>query len=348
MAVKIDTSTILIERVIVHDIPRHKKEEQGIEPGYSQQESSLTDGLRGFFKDKVIQSFNSGKSFKICYEKENDSPCSWIIGELLKTDGSNLVLQSKELAKHLFNIQVGYNAAGILVIIHGKVNSLNTCIILKLERDNGAQLTLDPVTKSYNIAEVENLMLTKKTKIFKVAMFIQRDKFKTKFDGLIMDHQIDIREKKIATTWFMKLFLGCQAFADPKIATKNFYNHTRSYIETLEDPLDKAKYIQDLNSYVQKNSATLSPKEFANDYLKDTKHKNDYRNFMKSKKFNFDTSFPRDTTQIDKQTKKFAVEFENGISIIGKKGTFNKNVTLKKLGNGQHRAEVTSKIKRII
>jgi hypothetical protein len=41
MAVKIDTSTILIERVIVHDIPRHKKEEEGIEPGYSQQESSL-------------------------------------------------------------------------------------------------------------------------------------------------------------------------------------------------------------------------------------------------------------------------------------------------------------------
>lgn len=348
MALKIDTSSIILERVIVHDLPKHKKDEKGIEPSYSQQESTLTDGLRMFFKEKVIQSFNSGKSFKVCFEKDSPSPSSWLINEHLKSDGSNIVLHSKELAKHLFNIQVGSNAAGILVVIFGKVNDFNTCIILKLERDNGAQLTLDPVTKSYNIAEVENLMLTKKTKIFKVAMFILREHFKTKFDGLIMDHQIDIREKKVATTWFMNLFLGCRAFEDPKITTQHFYNHTRTYIDTLEDPLDRAKYIQDLNSYVQKNSPTLSPKEYANDYLKNPEHKNDYRNFMKSKKFSFDISFPRDTTQIDKQTKKFAVEFENGISIIGKKGTFNKNVKLEPLKNGEHRAEIISKIRRVI
>jgi hypothetical protein len=348
MPLKIDTSSILIERIIVHDIPKHKKDEEGIEPRYSEQESTLSDGLRTFFKEKVIQSFESGKSFKICFEKDNPSPSSWLTNELLESDGTNIVLQSKEFAKHLFKIQVGSNAAGILVVIYGKINSSNTCIILKLERDSGAQLTLDEATKSFNIEEVQNLMLTKKTKIFKVAMFILRNDFKAKFDGLIMDHQIDIREKKVATTWFMNLFLGCKAFADPKITTQHFYNYTRVYIDTLDDPLDRAKYIQDLNSYVQKNSPTISPKEFANDYLKDSKHKNDYRNFIKSKKFSFDTSFPRDTTQIDKRSKQFAVEFENGISIIGKKGTFDKNVIMKKLDNGEHRAEVTSKIRRII
>lgn len=346
MSLKIDTSTILIERIIVHDIPKHKKDEKGIEPSYSQQESKLTDGLRIFFKDKVVQSLNSDRSFKICFESGNTAPTSWIMNEFLISDGSNIVIQSKELAKYLFSIQVGSNAAGILVVIFGKINSFNTCIILKLERDKGAQLTLDPITKSFNIAEVENLMLTQKTKIFKVAMFILRDNFKTKFDGLIMDHQIDIREKKVATTWFMNLFLGCRAFEDPKITTQHFYNYTRAYIETLEDPLDKAKYIQDLNSYVQKNSPTLSPKEFAGDYLKDSHHKNNYRDYLKNKKFNFN-SFPRDTTQIDIQTRKFAVEFANGISIIGKKGTFNKNVKLEKLKDGQHRAEIISKITKV-
>lgn len=347
MALKIDTSTIEVERVIVHDIPKHKKDEKGIEPSYSQQESKLSTGLKIFFKDKVVQSLGSNKSFKICFEAENTAPTSWLMNEFLKSDGSNIVLQSKEMAKHLFSIQIGSNAAGILVVIFGKVNSFNTCIILKLERDNGAQLTLDPITKSYNIEEVENLMLTQKTKIFKVAMFILHNNFKTKFDGLIMDHQIDIREKKVATTWFMNLFLGCRAFEDPKITTQHFYNYTRAYIETLEEPLDRAKYIQDLNSYVQKNSPTLSPKEFADDYLKNSEHKNNYRNYLKNKKFSMN-SFPRDTTQIDKQTRKFAVEFENGISIIGKKGTFNKNVKMEKLKDGQYRAEVTSKIRKVI
>jgi hypothetical protein len=294
----------------------------------------------------VVQSLSSDKSFKICFDEENTSPISWIANELLTSDGSNLVLQSKEITKHLFNIQVGYNAAGILVVIFGKVNSVNTCIILKLEKDKGAQLTLDPKTKSYNIAEVEDLMLTQKTKIFKVVMFILRDDFKAKFDGLIMDYQIDIKEKKEVTTWFIDKFLGCRAFEDPKITTQHFYNYTRAFINTIQDDIDRAKYIQDLNSYVQKNTLTLNPKEFAEDYLRTTEHRNNYRNYLQTKKFKF-TTFPKDISQIDRQVKKIVLMFENDISIVGNKGTFDKKVKLEKLNNGQTRAEVTSKIKSI-
>lgn len=125
MGQKIDTSSILIERIIVHDIPKHKKGETGKEPIYSEQESKLTDGLRNFFKDKVVQSLSSDKSFKICFDEENTSPISWITNEFLNSDGSNIVTQSKAITKHLFEIQVGYNAAGILVVIFGKVNSQN-------------------------------------------------------------------------------------------------------------------------------------------------------------------------------------------------------------------------------
>jgi hypothetical protein len=347
MAQKIDTTTILIERIIVHDIPKHKKGEKGIEPNYSEQESKLTQGLRNFFKDKVVQALGSDKSFKICFNEESDSPVSWITNEVLKSDGSNFVLQSKAITKHLFEIQVGYNAAGILVAIFGKVNSFNTCIILKLEKDKGAQLTLDPKTHSYNIAEIEDLMLTQKTKIFKVAMFILRDDFKAKYDGVMMDYQIDIKEKKEVTTWFMDKFLGCRAFEDPKITTQHFYNHTRAYINTIQDDIDRAKYIQDLNSYVQKNSLTLNPKEFADDYLRTTAHRNDYKNFLQTKKFKF-TSFPKDLTQIDRQVRKITLTFDNEISIVGNKGTFDKKVKLEKLNNGQTRAEITSKIRSIV
>jgi len=346
MASKIDTTTIQIERIIVHDIPKHKKGEKGIEPNYSEQESKLTDGLRTFFKEKVVQSLSSDKSFKICFERENPSPISWIAKDVLESDGSSIVVHSKAITKHLFDIQVGYNAAGILVVIFGKVNSVNTCIILKLEKDKGAQLTLDPKTHSYNIAEVEDLMLTQKTKIFKVAMFILRDDFKVKFDGLIMDYQIDIKEKKEVTTWFIDKFLGCRAFEDPKITTQHFYNYTRAYIDTIPDDIKRTKYIQDLNSYVQKNTMTLNPKEFADDYLTTTEHRNDYRNYLQTKKFNF-SSFPKDLSQIDRQVKKITLVFDNDISIVGNKGTFDNKVKLKKLDNGQTRAEITSKIRSI-
>lgn len=347
MTLKIDTSSILIERIIVHDIPKHRKGEQEIEPNYSEQESKLTQGLRNFFKEKVTQALSSDKSFKICFDEESTSPISWINKEILESDGLNFPSQSKAITKHLFDIQVGYNAAGILVVIFGKVNSFNTCIILKLEKDTGAQLKLDDKTHSFNIEEVKDLMLTQKTKIFKVALFIQRENFKAKYDGVIMDYQIDIKEKKEVTTWFMEKFLGCRAFEDPKITTQHFYNYTRAFINTIEEDIDRAKYIQDLNSYVQKNSLTLNPKEFADDYLRTTKHKNDYRNFLQTKKFKF-SLFPKDISQIDRQVKKITLTFDNDISIVGNKGTFDKKVKLEKLDNGQTRAEVTSKIRNIV
>ena len=190
-------------------------------------------------------------------------------------------------------------------------------------------------------------MLTQKTKIFKVAMFVLRDNFKIKFDGLIMDYQIDIKEKKEVTTWFIDKFLGCRAFEDPKITTQHFYNYTRAYIETITEDLDRAKYIQDLNSYVQKNTLTLSPKEFAEDYLTTTEHRNNYSNYLQTKKFSFN-SFPKDLSQIERQVKRITLMFDNDISIVGNKGTFDKNVKLEKLENGQTRAEVTSKIRSIV
>lgn len=346
MAKSIDSGSLQIERIIVHDIPRHSKGDYSIEPNYSAEESKLSDGLRLFFKDKAVDSLNSNRSFKICFNDESASPISWVANDMLVSDGSNIVDQSKVIAKHLFEIQVGSNAAGILVIIFGKVNDKNSCIILKLERDKGAQLTLDPITKSYNIQEVENLMLTQKTKIFKVALFILRNDFESDFDGVIMDYQIDIRAKKEVSTWFINKFLGCRAYEDPKITTHYFYHYTRQYIFTIEDEIIKAKYIQDLNSYIQKNNQTLSAKEFANDYFKTTQHKTDYKNYLQSKNFTF-SSFIKDTSQIDRQIKNFVISFENGISISGSNGTFDENVDLKTLDDGQHRAEIISKIKNI-
>ncbi|MDP8202696.1 MAG: nucleoid-associated protein [Candidatus Tenebribacter burtonii] len=343
MVKRIDSSSIIIERIIVHNIPKHLKGDFSIEPNYSEQESKLSDGLRLFFKDKVVQSLNSDRAFKICFNDESTSPISWIVNDIFGSGGSKIIDQSKLIAKHLFEIQVGSNAAGILVIIFGKVSKKNTCIILKLERDKGAQLTLDQTTHSYNIQEVKDLMLTQKTKIFKSALFIPRSDFETKYDGIITDYQIDIRAKKEVRTWFMDIFLGCIPFEDPKITTQYFYNYTKQFVFTLDDEIQKAKYIQDLNSYIQKNNQTLSPKEFADDYLLTSKHKNDYKNYLLTKNFTF-SSFPKDTSQIDRLIKKFVVSFENGISIIGKDGTFNKNVKLENLPNGQHRAEIRSKI----
>src|SRR6185503_3492936 len=346
MTKKIDLSSISIERIIVHDVPKHAKNDLSIQPNYSDEESSLSDGLKLFFKDKIIQALGSDKALKICFDDNSASPISYIVANTLLSNGSTVIEQSKLLAKHLFEIQVGSNAAGILVVIYGKINDSNGFFVLKLEMDQGAQLKLNPATKSYSIEEVKYLMLTQKTRIFKVAMFFSRSDFKSKFDGILMDFQINIKAKKEVQTWFIEKFLGCVAYEDPKFTTKRFYNLTRSFIDLQKDDILRTKYLQDLNSYVQKNSQTLSPKEFGDDYLTSTDHRNEYKAFLESKHFKYN-SFQKDLSQIDNQVKKITIIFENDISLIGNKGTFANKVKLDKLDNGQTRAEITSKIKRV-
>ncbi|MFC5282795.1 nucleoid-associated protein [Pedobacter alpinus] len=345
MPEQLKLNTITVSKVIVHSIPKHQKGDLTIEPKYSKLESKLSDGLKLFFRDKIIQALASDKSFRISFNDNSDSPVSYLIKEVL---GNNdlFIDKSKSLAKHLFETQIGSNAAGILVVILAKVNTYTTCLLLKLEMDKGMQLTLDPKTDSYDIAEVEDLMLTQKTKIYKVALLIRREDFDAKYDGLIMDYQIDMKSKREVTTWFIDKFLGCNAYEDPKITTQKFYNLTKTYIDTIEEPILRAKYLQDLNSYVQCNKSTLSPREFADDYLSNKEDKTNYKSFLESKNFGF-SSFIKDLTQISRQVQKITVLFANDISIIGNKGTFDDNVKFEKMNDGKTKAEIISKIKII-
>ena len=154
------------------------------------------------------------------------------------------------------------------------------------------------------------------------------------------------KTKKEVTTWFIEKFLGCKPFEDPKITTKKFYNFTTTFIQTfIEDPIIQTKYTQDLNSYVQKNSNSLSASEFADDYMK-TEDKNKYKAYLEDKNFRM-SSFPKDISQIGSQVTKIILTFENNISIVGNKGTFDNKVKLEKLDNGQHKAEIVSKIKSV-
>jgi len=346
MASNFDFSTIQINRIVVHDIPKHRKGDTSTEPNYSERESTISWTLKLFFKDKVTQSLASTNSLKVVYDENNGSPIHYLINNLFASDGDSIVEESKTIARHLFDSQLGNNAAGILMVIFGTIDQLPICILMKLERDKGAQLKLDPETQSFDIEEVQNLMLTQKTKIFKVALFINRDERALDFDGIIADHQIDFKQKKEPVSWFLTKFLGCFAFDAPKITTQKFYNYTRSYIETLPEPLDRAKYIMDLNSYVQKNSQTLNPREFADDYFQSSEHKNNYREYLNTKNFSFQ-AFPKDNSQIQRKIKKITLLFENDISIVGSSGSFDDRVKLEKLESGQHKAEIVSKIRKI-
>lgn len=348
----IDLSSISIERLIIHDIPKRLKRDETIKPLYSEQESVTSDGMRLFFKGKIIEALNNKKAFKICIDPENPSIVPSWVKAIISDDDDVFIDHSKRMADKLLEAQDGVNAAGILLVIICKIAQEKACVIMKLERDRGVQLKLNEETKSFDLQDVENLMLTQKTRIFKVALLLDRNILKTNYDGMLTDYQIDMKAKKEIRTYFMSEFLGYKPFADPKFTTQQFYNLTRTFIDSLDDEIQKAEYTQDLNSYVQRNNNTISPREFAEDYLKTTEHQNNYKAYIKEKDFSYSSAFLKDPSLIETRIKRFTLKFANGISIMGDKGSFDNNVKLEKIETGEHKgehkAEIISQIKKIL
>lgn len=344
----LDLGSFVIAKAIVHDIPKHKKGEVDTQPRYSENISTLNDGLKSFFIKKISSALKGEKTFQVCFNKHATTTVPQLITGIISDAKNDFVGTSKEITKQLFSIQDGKNAGGVLVIILGEIDKNPVSVVLKLERDEGVQLDMDETTKTINIKEVHDLMLTEKTRIFKVALFCQKTIFKLKYDGLLTDYQIELRNKTGTDSFFMDKFLGCYAFGSPKIATKNFFNTTTEYIKTIEDPVRQTEYLQHLNSYMQMNKDSFSPKEFCESYLKSSNEKDSYREYIKARKIDFDKSYIKDTDQINNKIKRIVVLFENDIQIVGKKGSFGKEVKITKIkGEDKHKAEIISKIKKI-
>lgn len=341
----IDSGTLRIMKLVVHSIPKHKKGDFSVQPEYSENESDLADGMKVFFKAKINQSLDSSKQIRVIFDTEQESPVSLYVNSIIETKGNTLVEQSRLITKYMYEIQHGQNASGIVVVIYGEINDKSTCIIMKLEKDEGAQLKLDPITKSFNIDSVKDLMLTAKTKIYKVGLFINKTELKVDFNGSIADLQIDVKTKKEITTWFIEKFLGCKPIEDARVITKKFYSLTTTFIQTIEDTLTQAKYIQDLNSYMQKNSSTLSAQEFADDYLT-SDDKKSYILYLEDKKFKL-SSFSKDNILVETKIKKITMTFENNITLIGNKGTLDNQVKFEKQPDGITKVEMFSKLKSV-
>jgi len=344
----LDLWSLLIERIIIHDIPKRRKAQMDIVPYYSEQDTEIPDGTRMFFKERIISALQSIKAFNICYDNDIDSPVPLYVDNLLTSTDDIFVDQSKKMADRLLNVQDGVNAAGILLVISGKIDDKKICVLMKLEKDNGLQLERNNQTNSFDIKEIKDLMLTHKTRLFKVGLLFQRKDFNLNYDGTLMDFQIDIRAKKEIQTFFMAAFLGCKPYNDPKVATRKFYKYTRIFIESMiDDKIAQAKYTQDLNSYIQKNQSTVCPKEFADEYFTDSTHKDNYKKYIQEKKIPYSRAVVKDTTLINNQIKEIRVFFHNGVTLVGNKGTLDKKVEFSKLENGQDKAEIISKIKKI-
>lgn len=298
-----------------------------------------------FLRSKLIDSIGSSNAHEILFDDNSNSPVPEIMKKLFTDDydSATFIELSKNLADHLNNIQSAINSAGFILVFYGFNEDKKVIGILKLEKEEGAQLNQSKRDgkKTFEITSINNLILSKNTKLFKIAVYSKESD--DLYLGSLCDNQLN--KKGDVAHFFLRMFLGCHLKADYAIETKNFYKHSIDFIKNnITDPLIQNEYKLSLQTYVLNNQKNIELKRFASTYLH-VDHRKNYESYLREK--GVPISIIKDKKYIEKDIKKHLYKFENGIQIIGTNDDFKKQVLLEPLENGNTRATVESHLEQI-
>jgi len=343
-----DFGTLRIEKVIIHDIPRHKAGEGGIGPVLSEVESNLTQELRNYFKERINWSVTSSNARDVAFDSSTTSLVPNLVCECLNNGGQEFIDISQQIARHLFNIQSGINSKGLLAFVVCSLEGWNALAILKLEREEGIRLLTTTIDgkHTFNLDLIKQLMLTGKTKLFKIGLFVQIGTTVETIEGVVCDYQRGFTPTSEIADFFLSKFLGCQLSIVPDVATKRFFLTSEQYFnEEIIDPALRGQYLTHLFSELTSQRGTVNPRTFAEDNLHDT-DRQQYLTYLEEHDAP-STVFNKDTNLIDSRIKIMSLQFQCGASIVAPNDVFQDRVRLTQLETGDTRAEITDRVKHI-
>ncbi len=344
---KVDLGRLQVEKVIVHDVPTRPVRGGGQPLVLSEVESPLTQELKNYFREKVIATLNSA-GYDVLFDPTSSSPVPSLVLDNLGNPGFDFVSMSRQIATHLYDSQTGVNPAGLLCLAQVSVGSHRGLAILKLEREAGVRLQQTRLggKATFSLEHLRELMLTEKTKVFKVGLFVQKGATLASIEGDVSDNQRGYHPTTEVADFFLKRFLGCKLREAPEVTTKRLFQATEDFIsEEIGEPEIKARYEIALLSELNSESRTFSPVAFAERHLR-VQDRQRYIDWLGASDI-ARQPFDKDTTLIQTHLRRIQLDFESGIVVLGDPEVFDQHVRMSALDDGRTHVEIEDRIRRV-
>ncbi|HVG33108.1 MAG TPA: nucleoid-associated protein [Pyrinomonadaceae bacterium] len=344
---KSDLALLNVNKVIIHEVPKHSKNVGGSGPIYSEIESPLDPELALYFQEKMIGSLGSNKSFDICIDPGCVSPVPGLLTKHLGSDGKDFVGITKQVAEHLYNIQDGTNPGGLLAVLDCIIKGERALGLIKLEKEEGVRLKQrrHGGQRTFDLHVLRDLVLTERTRVYKLALFVVVPDKGDDYDAAASDNQTGYGSYNEVASFFLSRFLGCKLRKEPEIATKHFYEAAEAFInEKVEDPVSRSQYYGHVVSEMLSQSPTLSTEQFAETYLPVDLRKS-FVNHLEAKEV--PANFPKNNELINKKLKKTLYEFRSGIRVIAPSDLADDRIKLTNLENGETKLEIQDRLEEV-
>jgi hypothetical protein len=343
----IELAGLLVERVVVHPMPRKEPratEEQQGQLALSEGLATLGDTLRHYMNVRLLETLQSvEKAFDVVFDNTNATLaapgiraylCSEATEEVTAGDREeSLVAFSRSLATKLFEVQPPGPPPSLFVVCTGSIAHTPFLAVMKLEHERGvtAEERFIGGKRTYEMSVEERLVLVSGTRIFKAALFSPRsrqDVLDTPqdfvIDGRLSDNQNPFTTSGVAD-YFLSRLLGLKLKEEPRIQTEQVFKAIENFLNTeVEDTSERVKAERALLVDLASNRTVFSAQRFGNENLHANTRRS-LRQYLTDKGFPT-AAFPKDNELIIKRLNMIALEFEGRITVVAPEDKFDDEI----------------------
>lgn len=219
--------------------------------------------------------------------------------------------------------------------------------IIKLEKEEGvlAHQDVRKGKRTFDIKYIQNLMMAKKTRVLKVALFTKTEDGSS-IEGIVCDRQRARSALGTVANFFLCNFLGCRPAEEPMIVTKTFFEAVKSYInERIDDLVKKAEVMTHLISELTSGRSSVQISGFLVDYIPE-EHRDSLEHHLQARGIS-GNMIHKDTSLIEQHLKRIMYEFQSQIKVVGPKDALAEKTSMELLESGEVRFQITDQLKRV-
>lgn len=254
---------MLIEKLILHWVGKSSSAKTLVKS-----EKLAVEFDHNFWKSKIESAFDKKRCYEVAFKNDTPSTVGMFIRGLKSAVGDEKFIKvSHDLADFLYTEQNKKNTSnGFLVILKGKTDEEKEYLcLLKLEGLEGSEAIFNNSRKSYDLKQLQSILLTKKTKVFKMAFFIMNGLHFLKM--YVMDDQN--KKEEIADFW-LKSFLGCDFIETPENLTKKLFDFVSDFSNSNRLTVDEKLNLKiGLNAEMNSKTKTLKLSTISKKYIPD-------------------------------------------------------------------------------
>lgn len=343
-----DIGQLFINSVIIHPVPKRPVKGGGEPLKLSGIESELTPGMANFFRESIIKSLTAS-SYRVAFDGATSSPVPNLVHGALSHPENEFVAMSRQIAEHLYESQNGSMSSGLLTVMQASVAAAPAIAILKLEKESGIRVQEQQRhgLSTFAIEHIPDLMLSEKTKVFKVGLFVQTRDGVESIEGSISDNQRGRFPTVEVADFFLKQFLGCRLYEAPAVTTKHFLQTSEAFInEEVQDPESKARYEIGLLATLSSEEAEINPDSFARSYLS-LGDRQRYVAFIENAGIPPNRPFRKDLSLVANSLKRVRLDFAGGTFLLAPTEQFDDVVHVEQLNDGRTRATIEDRLTNI-